>query len=463
MKLKKYAIFSGLLGILAVLVFTGQLCSQSEPIPKAFTLEFWGVFDEEDYFQAQIAAFKANYPYVTIEYKKFRQEEYEQALFDAWAKGEGPDIFAVPNSYMGKYKEFIEPMPQAMNVVTVTTESTLGKEETVAQAQAIKSWTPSQLRALYPDVVYMDTVYLHKTEDEKTATEKVFGLPLSIDTLALYYNKDILNQSQIALPPLTWTEFLEDVKKVTLIDKQGNIVRSGASMGTSNNIPRFFDIVSILMMQNGSAMVEDTNVVFTQPSTTQEGYYPGVSAVDFYTSFASPDREAYSWNEDLPEAMTYFAEGNVAFFLGYHYMLEEIQSESPNLNFDIASLPQVDPNVKVNYANYWNYSVAVNSEQSDMAWYFVQFLCSEENAAIYLEETGRPAALKNLIATQEDIYELTPFLDQLLTAASWYRGREPEAAENIFAEMIDGINDGVLTLDEAVKSTADKIELTYYE
>ena len=315
------------MGILVILVFTGQLCSKSEPIPKAFTLEFWGVFDEEDYFSEQIAAFKTAYPYVTIKYSKFRPEEYEQALFDAWAKGEGPDIFSVPNSYMGKYKEFISPMPPAMNVVSVTTESTLGKKETVATAQAIKSWTPNQLRSLYPDVVYSDVVYLHKGEEEDNETQKVFGLPLSIDTLALYYNKDMLNQSQIALPPLTWTEFLDDVKKMSVIDRQGTIVRSGAAMGTAYNIPRVFDIISVLMIQNGSTMYENDNVTWTSASETQEGYYPGTAAVDFYTSFASPDREAYTWNKDLPEALSYFAEGNVGFFLGYHYMLEDVKKQ----------------------------------------------------------------------------------------------------------------------------------------
>ena len=98
-----------------------------------------------------------------------------------------------------------------------------------------------------------------------------------------------------------------------------------------------------------------------------------------------------------------------------------------------------------------------------MGWNFVQFLCSEDNAAIYIEKTERPAALKNLIASQEDIYELTPFLDQLLTARSWYHGKEPEIAEELVQEMVANINDGTLLLEEAVKTTAAKIELTYYE
>ncbi|MBU0670986.1 extracellular solute-binding protein [Patescibacteria group bacterium] len=454
--------FIGVFIILIAVIFTGQLCGKSEPYPDAVTLQFWGVFDEEEYFSESIEQFQTQFPYVTIEYTKFRPEEYEKELKDAWARGEGPDLYAVPNYKMGEFKQFSAPLPATMNLKTVTVKETLGKSDVSVETKALKGITDKQLYTLFPDVVGSDVIFSDQTEDEKTATNKIFGLPLSVDTLAMYYNKDLLNQAQIAIPATTWAEFLDQVKSISTIDKDGSIVRSGTSLGTANNIPRVFDIVSILMMQNGATMADGNSVRFDLDSETQDGYYPGIAAADFYTSFADPNRESYSWNENLPEALEYFSLGNIGFFFGYHYHLAEIKEANPNLNFDIAELPQVDMENIINYANYWNYSVSTNSANSDLAWYFIQNLTTnEENAKFYLDKTEQPAALKSLIPGQEDIFEVQVFNNQTLTSQSWYHGKEPNAADAFMKEMITAINDGTLTLEEAVETTASKIELTF--
>ena len=430
-------------------------------MPEAVTLEFWGVFDEEEYFDDIITTFQTQLPYVTIEYKKFRADEYEAALFDAWAKNEGPDIFAIPNYHMGKYKDYIIPLPKSLTVTTATIEKSLGKEETVINEEIIKSVLPNQMGTYFPDVVYSDVVISHIAEDEKDPTDKVFGMPLSIDTLALYYNKDLLNQAQIALPPNNWVDFLENVNNISTVDKNGNLLSSGAALGTTENIPRIFDIISILMMQNGATMTDGDRVVFDQAAEDQDDYFPGQAAVGFYTSFASPDKESYSWNANMPDAIDYFAAGNLAFLFGYHYHLDQVKELAPNLNFDIATLPQVNPENQTNYANYWNYSVSINSGNPNEAWYFIQNMTTnEELAKSYLDLTERPAALKSLITGQEEVYELIPFNAQTLTSKSWYHGLEPAAAEDIFAEMITNVNNNIETIEKAVQNTAKKIELT---
>jgi len=40
-----------------------------------------------------------------------------------------------------------------------------------------------------------------------------YASPLSINTLALFYNRDLLNEAGIVLPPVTWEEFVNDSKK----------------------------------------------------------------------------------------------------------------------------------------------------------------------------------------------------------------------------------------------------------
>ena len=80
-----------------------------------------------------------------------------------------------------------------------------------------------------------------------------------------------------------------------------------------------------------------------------------------------------------------------------------------------------------------------------------------------MNHTKKPAALKSLIEIQdtEDNYELKPFIDQTLTATSWYHGKEPIIVQNLFKEMITTINAGSIAFEDVIESTANKIELTY--
>jgi ABC-type glycerol-3-phosphate transport system substrate-binding protein len=148
--------------------------------------------------------------------------------------------------------------------------------------------------------VYDDVIFEHQSETDEIPSKKVFGLPLSMDTLVLYYNKDMLNRAKIALPPETWQQFVEQVPKLTLVDVDNNIIQSGAAIGTSNNVPRVMDIISLLMMQNGATMILGNQAEFGEADPEQKDYFPGAKALEFYTSFANPDVEWYSWNADQP-------------------------------------------------------------------------------------------------------------------------------------------------------------------
>lgn len=448
-----------IISLLGLLLFSGAICSKQAKMPEEVTLKYWRVFEEEADFGDAFEQFKARYPYLTIEYRKLTLEEFEKAYFEAWAKGEGPDIFSIPNTYVGKYKDFITPLPSVLNITEVATKSRFGKKELVVTPTKVKTLTVQDLKAQYVDTVAADVVFKHKAKAEEEK-EKIFGLPLSMDTLVLYYNKDLLNQAQISLPPQTWQDFYDDVKKITALDKDGNIITSGAALGTAENIPRAFDILSVLMMQNGATMVENNRVLFNTVSRTQSDYYPGLAAVDFYTAFANPDKDAYSWNENMPNALEAFTSSKVAFFLGYYYHLKQIKNLNPHLNFDLTYLPQVNLENKINYPNYWIETVSKNSTNPDLAWQLLLFLSKEDNLKKYLEATEKPTALKSLINEQRETYELRPFVEQALTAKSWYHGQDPQTAENLFKDLSTDILQAEQKVEELFNQTAEKIQLT---
>ena len=80
----------------AALLFTGAGCTKgpSPEVIKALqpvTLEWWGVFDDQDTVGPVISAYTAQHPNVSIDYKMFRSDEYEAALLNAFAEDRGPD------------------------------------------------------------------------------------------------------------------------------------------------------------------------------------------------------------------------------------------------------------------------------------------------------------------------------------------------------------------------------------
>jgi ABC-type glycerol-3-phosphate transport system substrate-binding protein len=446
-----------LLLLLIFIITSGFGCKtadqEAQKASKPITLTFWQTFDDSDAFDEIIAKYQAIHPNIQIEYKKLRYEEYENELLNAWAEDRGPDIFSVHNTWIKKYQTKLAPMPAEITMAYLVEVGTIQKEK-VPQLKTVKSLTTRELKNNFADVVANDVVL----EDGK-----IYGLPLSVDTLALFYNRDLLNSAGISNAPAYWNkDFQQNIKKLTKVDPLKGLTQSGIALGTSNNINRFGDILSVLMMQNGAIMQNGERVTFnTIPETITAGYNPGLEAMRFYTDFANQNKEVYSWNEDQENSLEAFTSGQLAMFIGYSFNIENIRAQNPKLNFDIAPLPQIEGNpIKTNFANYWVTGVSKKSKYTNEAWDFVQFLTKEESAKTYLAKTKKPTALKALINTQKDDEDLGVFAEQILSAKSWYHGKSINDAERAIGEMIDRFLIDPYRMQEVLNDGALKVQQT---
>ncbi|MEK7540029.1 MAG: extracellular solute-binding protein [Patescibacteria group bacterium] len=458
MRLSSRSVLLLVLGVVAVggvvagiLLFRGP--SNTVALPKAVTLTYWRVFDEQEDIQSYIDAYQTEFPYVKIGVRNFTLDEYEEALISAWAKGEGPDMYSIPNYWLGKYVQYSAPLPAELSLVRITERSRLGRKEVLSTRDQVRGLSVQEVKNGWVDAVAEDVVF----------DDQVYGLPYSIDTMVMYYNKDLLAQAGIAVPPALWADFVDDVPKISVINETDEILRSGTAMGTHGNVQRYFDLLSILMMQNGATMADGNSARFNIESDVRPGYYPGLAATTFYTDFANPRKSVYSWTEEQPDSLESFTNGQTAFFFGYWYHLAEIQKRSPSLNFGIAPIPQISSGQQVNYANYWVESVAASSPNQDLAWAFIQAVA--KGPQTYLLNTGRPAALRTEVAKQQADPILATFANQALTAKTWYHGSDPETAEKIFAELIDAIRLGTSeepldTVDIAARQISQTLELS---
>jgi len=436
------------------------------PPLKPMTITYWRVFDETDNFREIIKKYNAIHPYISIKYRKLRSDEYEQALLEAFATDRGPDIFSIHNTWLGKYKEMelIEPLPEQITMVYPVVTGSV-KKEVIQELRTEKTLSIRELESNFVDVVYDDVVI--ERDDGKTKKDMIYGLPLSVDTLAMFYNKDLFNNAGLTGPSEFWNrQFQQDVKKLTKQDSKGEIIQSGVALGGSENIDRFSDILSVLMMQNGTEMMtgrDRTTFHATPEGFKDKNYNPGLEALRFYTDFANPGKEVYSWNDNLDNSLSMFADGKLAMMFGYSYHLPMIKIKNPKLNFSISSLPQIDGNAQnINFANYWTEVVSSKSKNIDEAWDFVQFMTKKENVKSYLESTGKPTALRALINEQVDDFDIGVFVDQILTSKSWYKGVNVRAAEQYLGEMVEAVVVKQEEVETAISAGAKKVQQTMF-
>jgi ABC-type glycerol-3-phosphate transport system substrate-binding protein len=319
---------------------------------------------------------------------------------------------------------------------------------------------------------------------------KIYAAPLTVDSLGLYYNKDLFNQAGITTPPATWNDFVADVQKLTRISGTGQITQSGAAIGTAYNINRSTDILNLLMLQNNTQMVDDrgTKALFDQGGSRDSNgniVSPGVTALNFYTQFAKANSSFYSWNANLHFSTDAFSEGTVGMMLNYSWLSDTIRSKAPKLNFAVAPIPQLAPSSPVNFPNYWGFAVAKNkvapavaagSQQVQVpndarvaeAWNFVKFLTTKpevvagqtapsfDAAADYAKTTNKPAARRDLIETQKTDVNIGVFAQGNLIDKDW-KEKDPVAVEAIFANMVDSVNKGAATVDSAIKTATTQV------
>ncbi len=449
--------FFSLFALLIALTLVGAGCggpSQAElQASQPVALDVWRVFDDDNTIRPIMAAYQAIHPNVTFNYKELRFDEYEDELIRAFAEGDGPDIYSLHNTWIGEYESLIEPLPTSLTIPYSETRGTI-KKETIYTLREEPSISQRAIKSEFVDVVAKDVIRRYKANAQADAVDRVFALPLALDTLAIYYNKDLLNAAGIPEPPKTWTQFQEQVSKMSKVGPNDTLLQTAASIGTGKNVERSFDILSLLMMQNGVTMVDNRGVARFGASREEEPLV--ADSIRFYTDFANPLKQVYTWNDEQPDSFDAFTSGKTAFFFGYAYHAPLIKAASPKLNFSTSPVPQIDGGKTVNYANYWVETVAKSSKHKNWAWDFIQFATKQDQVTKYLNTAKKPTARRALINSQIEDEDLSAFVGQTLTANSWYKGKDVEVAEKAFLDLMKDALRGE-DIDSLLNKTRNKV------
>ena len=418
------------ISLLAVM-FTAAACGLVPDQPAKLTeLIWWKTFDDGRALQPVISAFQKSNPGIKITFVQKNVDTYEAELIDALAAGEGPDIFTIHNDWLPRYQDKLTPAPA-------------------------KVWNIKDYKQAFVDAASFDLV--------DYASQQIYAVPLSMDVLSLYYNKDLLASAGIARPPATWQDLVAQVPKLTRQDSLGNFLRSAVALGTADNINRAPDILGLMMLQNGTSVYSpdhsktDLGSIVQGPDNVS--FTPAVRALEFYTQFSNPAKTTYTWNSRSLNSIDAFAAGKVAMIFSYSYLAGTLAQKAPFLKYGIAAVPQIEgADLRVNFANYWAEGVAKQSEHPTEAWQFLKYISQKNVLSQYYTAVKHVASRPDILESQITDPDIGVFAENALSAKSFFKP-DSDAVETIFVQMINDVVLRNVQPADAVRAASQKINL----
>ena len=314
-------------------------------------LTVWTGYPEiQPVYQAVAAEYAKTHPGVTFDFFSSQLRQAEQKLTAAVPTGTGPDVYDIGTNISVNFIEngLIDPNPPEIDA-------------------------------------YMKSGPWDKfTVDFLTVDGKTYGLPfLEGSRASLYWNKTYFKEAGIAGPPATFPELIEAAKKLVKFDSQGRMTRSGISLRLSGQGSGIGEKFRYLLAATGGSALERT------PSGKWHNGYDNQSGRDSLTFYVDA---VQTWHIDDPKVLhdaDAFATGATAMLFRESWVIGEIQSKNPNLDYGVVPIPAWKAGMP-----HWmmlqpeGVYVSGQSSNKKVAWDFVKFLTNPENGLRLTEVTG---------------------------------------------------------------------------
>jgi ABC-type glycerol-3-phosphate transport system substrate-binding protein len=411
MKLTKFQIIilvifsAGILIGLAVLSLT-KSTSTSAALPS---VTIWGVVPEQLVLR-YISDINLGRPEaLNIDYIEKDVYTIEDELVEELALGNGPDAILVPQELLLTFENKLIPIPY------VSINARDYKNTFIEQAE-----------------LYM-------------RDEGILGIPLFIDPLVMYWNRDMFTNAGIASYPKIWDDFLDVGKKINQKDINSNIRRSSIALGEFGNVSNARDIFSLILLQASNPIVQNK-----QSALGGQNLDITENAINFFSGFSNPSSPAYSWNRSLPLSKNYFLSGNLATYFGYASEVNDIKDKNPNLNFDIAPMPQPkNAKQRINYSRMYGFSIVKSSKNPVGVYAVLSELTSFDALSKLVPLTYLPPVRRDLIdAGNVDPY-LSIFYDSALISRGWL-DPDPFQSAALFQNLIESVVSGRELMTQAI-------------
>lgn len=359
---------------------------------------------------------------VKFQYIEKDPVSFEKDFVEALASGQSPDLIIFPHDLLLKHKNKLALIP----------------------------FKNLQEREFKDSFIEGGEVFL--------TSQGSFGIPFLVDPLVMYWNRNMFSGKGIALPPKYWDEFFTMAPKFNEKNKAGNLNKTIVALGETSNIANFKEILSALILQAGNPVtLPDADGKVFSVLNKIEGFEnpPAEAALRFYTEFSNPVKPVFSWNKSLLNSKDAFLAEELGTYFGFGSELASLRARNPNLNFDVAPLPQIrDSMNKTTYAKIYGLVIPKSSKNISAAFTVAGLMTSFNSIKNISELLNIPPSRRDALAILPDSPYQSVFYQSAIMAKVW-RDPSPSDTYTIFRDMVESVISGKARLSEAV-ARADK-------
>ena len=375
------------------------------------TIEVWAMGTEGDELQAFSAEFEKANPDADVEVTAIPWEAAHNKIAGAIASGKTPDVSLIGTTWMGEFAEAGGLMP-----------------------------TPKDL---VDEADFFEGAW-GSTEVGGTS----YGVPWYVETRVLYYRKDLAEKAGWSKAPETWDElhqFAVDLKE-----------KGGADYGLSLQPGQTGSWQSVLPFawSAGAEVTDESGENYTLDSPEM------AEALEYYTSYfdedLSPDRLL-----DPGELESGFADGKYGSFISgpWHTGLVEEAGVTQD-QYAVAPLPGQDSAPGTSFVGGGDLAVFQDSDNSDGAWKFVQWMTEPETQQAFYDTVGDLPAVKAAWDSGElaEDPQLQVFGTQLENTVAPPAVPTWEEFAGSFDSLVEQVSKGALPVEDAVAEMQAKAE-----
>jgi ABC-type glycerol-3-phosphate transport system substrate-binding protein len=169
----------------------------------------------------------------------------------------------------------------------------------------------------------------------------------------------------------------------------------------------------------------------------------------------------YSWNRSFAEDRGSFLSENLALYFGYGSEGREIEQLNPNLNFDIAQVPQSDgATVRRTYGKFYALSIMKTSRNVQGAAIVMQDLGGAELSLKIAQAYNLVPTLRSLVSTGSgDTYG--QFNYQAAPIAYGWLNPSRSGADTVFRTLLQDLNENRRLLTDSTSDAVRRLQLEY--
>lgn len=393
------------------------------------SVSIWGTIPAEGINQVLVELAEDSEAYKNVTYRYIPNENFDASLLNALADNTGPDLILVSQERLVDLRRRIQPV-------------------------SYETFPIRDIRNLYADGAHIWAM-----------NDGLYGYPIAIDPLMMYWNRDIFATEGYLEPPRTWETLVNNtVPDLVQRDFDRTLRRSVVSMGEYRNVRNAFAIISALLIQSGSQLViedDDNRYLIRIQNTVDGGGAPLQSVADFYTRFSRPSNALYSWNRSFPEDRAEFISEDLAIYFGYASEGRVIERINPNLNFDIAEMPQgANSSVRRTYAQFYAVSMLGSARNKTGASAVMLNLGSARVAEkLAAASDMTPAHRSTLSLGSNDTFGRVSYMSASISYG-WLNPERTEA-DTIFETMAEDINENRRSVQEAANDVTGRLRNAY--